>query len=226
VKNRAGTRAGGERNSSGARARISPESDRFAGGNEQARELAEPLLAEVAELAAVELTDGPLETGEKGEPLRRNVNQNPAAVGVLAAAADEPAFLEAVEQASNVGVAADHAFGNFTTEQAFGCAAQNAKDVVLVRREIVLPEKLSGSAGEQVGGADEVDEGNFFRAGMRVGRGRPGHDFRMVVTTNECQKKRERKRTKSQANYNRGGEWKPVSGRPSTGGLSGWHLGG
>ena len=154
--------------------------------------MAELCLAEVAELTVVHLADGPLKTREQIETGGRDADENLAAVGIFAATADEGAFFEAIEKASEVGVTGDHAAGDFAAEEAVGCAAEDAEDVVLVGGEVIVFQELVGTAGEQVGGAHEFDEDGFFRAGIRLFRdtGPSGHTDKMIVGTNKCQRGR------------------------------------
>ena len=152
--------------------------------------MAELCLAEVAELAVVHLADGLVKAREQIKTGGRYADENFAAVGIFAATADEGAFFKAIEKASEVGVAGDHAAGDFAAEEAFGGAAEDAEDVVLVRREVVVFEELVGAACEQIGGAHEFDEDGFFRAGSRLFRdtGPSGHTDKMIVGTNKCQR--------------------------------------
>lgn len=148
-----------------------PLLQRAAAGFKEMGEPAELLCLEVAELAAVEGADGLIEAGEKAEPFGGDAGEDAAAVGMLAAAGDQPAFFEAIEQAGDIGVAGDHAGGDFPAQQAFGSAAQDTERVVLGRGKAMLAEKLRGTPREPVGGALDFDEKHFLGAG---GAGRAG----------------------------------------------------
>ena len=65
--------------------------DLNAAGKQQLTELAEFLLAQVAELTAVQVADGTVEPRKKGKPLVLNANVDAAAVGIFAAAPVFPA---------------------------------------------------------------------------------------------------------------------------------------
>jgi len=144
----------------------------------------------MAELTVVEVAHRLMEMGKQGDPGRCNADQDFAPVGIFAAAADEGAFLEAVEEAGNVGVAGDHAAGDFAAEEALGGAAQDAEDVVLIRGEVLFFEELGWGSREQVGAAHQLDEHDFFRTrdGLTSGRGYAGHTYKMVVGTDKCQR--------------------------------------
>lgn len=135
----------------------------------------EPFGTQMAHLTPMEIANGAIEAGEEPDAAGCDVDEDAAAVGMLAAAGDEVSLLEPVEKAGNVGVAGDHASGNLAAEQAIGRAAQDAEDVVLVGGEVMLFEELCGAPGEKVSGALEFDEeGLFGTGGWLAGDGR-GH---------------------------------------------------
>lgn len=136
---------------------------------EQGAECLESGGAEVAELAAVRVLNGSVETGEQGESLQCNAGQDDAAVLILAPAGDEGALFEPVEETGNVGVAGDHSVTDFAAGQAAGLsglarAAEDSEDVVLVRGEVFCLEDLGERTAKHVGGAKQIEVGGFFRA--------------------------------------------------------------
>lgn len=155
------------------------ESGGLARRQEEAGELAELGPAEVPELVPVGIADRLIKSREQREARRCNTDKDFAAIRILAAAADETALFEPVEEAGDVRVAGDHAIADFAAEQTLGCAAENAEDVVLVGGELVLFEELGRSAGEQIGGAHQFDKDGFFRTrGMFARSGRDaGHTY-------------------------------------------------
>jgi hypothetical protein len=144
-------------------------------GEQEPGKLAEAAEAKVADLAPMEVANGAIEAGEQPESLGSDVDEDATPVGVLAAAGDEAALIEPVEETGDVGVAGDHAGGDLAAEEAVGGAAQDAEDVVLVGGEVVVFEELRGAAGEQIGGALELDEEGLFGAGGELARGGRGH---------------------------------------------------
>jgi hypothetical protein len=147
----------------------------LAAGEQQSGKLAQLPGAEVAYLAAMQVADGWVEPGEEFEAVGGDMDQDSAAIGILAAAPDKSALLESVEETGDVGVAGDHAVRNFAAQQPVGRAAEDAQGVVLIRGEIMLFEQLRRTAGEKVGSALEFDEERFFRAGCWLAVSCLGH---------------------------------------------------
>ena len=140
-------------------------------------------------MAVVGLADGVVEVVKEGQSRGCDADKDFTAIWILAAAADEAALFEAVEEAGDIGIAGDHAAGDLAAEQAVGRAAQDAKDVVLVRGEVVAFQELGRCAGEEISGADEIDEDGFLGTGGGFGCSRyAGHSSKMVVGTDKCQK--------------------------------------
>jgi hypothetical protein len=131
-------------------------------GEQQTRQFTEFPGTEMTKLAAMKVANRLIEMSKKVEPLGCNVNENLAPVGMPAAAADEAALFEAVEEAGNVRLAGDHSRGNFAAEEAIGSAAKNAEHVVLIRGQVVFFQELGRAAGEQVGGSGELDKNGLL----------------------------------------------------------------
>src|SRR5258708_5054488 len=104
----------------------------------------------MAELLAMDLLHGFIEAGQQLDALRSDLRQDDAAVFALAAAGYQSALGQAVEQTRNVGISRNHAGGNFAAGKSAGRAAQDAKHVVLCRREVLALEQLRRGAREQV----------------------------------------------------------------------------
>jgi hypothetical protein len=89
-----------------------------------------------------------------------------AAIGGGAGAEDEAAFLHAVEKARHIGVAGDHAGGDFATGEPGGAGAgEDAEDVVLGVGKTEWMERFFDAAEEPAGGALEIEEGLFGGVG-------------------------------------------------------------
>ena len=159
-------------------------------GEQEPGKLAEAAEAKVADLAPMEVANGAIEAGEQPESLGSDVDEDATPVGVLAAAGDEAALIEPVEETGDVGVAGDHAGGDLAAEEAVGGAAQDAEDVVLVGGEFLGLEQVCDGAREQVGGALQLEEGELFGEGCGAvsgcGARRDAHTFAtiLVVTNN------------------------------------------
>src|SRR5579871_1084910 len=101
---------------------------------------------------------------EKAESLRSDAGQNHAAIPGFAAAGDQGTFFEAVEQASNVGIASDHAVPDLAARQPLRRTAQDAQHVVLRGRDISRPQHVINAAGKDIGGAMKGQEDVLFQA--------------------------------------------------------------
>jgi hypothetical protein len=113
----------------------------------------------VGELAAVHVDNRLIEFLENAGSFGGESCGNDAAVLGVAVAGDEVAGLEAVEEAGDVGVAGDEMFADaFAGHAAVAGAAEDAKDVVLGGGEVVGFEEFLETAGDVVGGADQVEE--------------------------------------------------------------------
>lgn len=88
---------------------------------------------------------------------------NNALVFRLASAADELLLLQATKQTGDVRITADHALADFGASEALvACSAQNAKDVVLRRRNAVRFEELLPVILQPVGCALNIEQRFFF----------------------------------------------------------------
>jgi hypothetical protein len=72
----------------------------------------------------------------------RNPGPHRSSVLSFAAAGDQFAFLQSVEQASDIRIPGYHSAGDFSAGKSLRCASQNAEHVVLRRREILEFENL------------------------------------------------------------------------------------
>ncbi len=85
----------------------------------------ETLPPEMAQLTSMRVSYGLIHTGQQLEAFRGNTGHHHAAVLRLPAARDQAAFLQAVEQARNVGVPGNHAASNLAAGKPVRRAAQN-----------------------------------------------------------------------------------------------------
>lgn len=93
-----------------------------------------------------------------------------AAIGGGAGAEHEAALLHAVEKSRHIGVAGDHAGGNFAAGETGGAGAgEDAEDVVLGMGEAEGVEGFFDAAEEPAGGALDVEEGLFGGVGEGPG---------------------------------------------------------
>jgi hypothetical protein len=135
-------------------------------GCQQLLECQETVPSQVAQLLAVGLLERIVEAGQQLEAVGGDLGHDHSAVLCgFPRTRDQAAFDQAVEKAGDIGVASDHSAGNFAAGQAVWRPAEDAEDVVLRGRQVFGLENLSGAAGEQVAGAEEVEEGEFFEAG-------------------------------------------------------------
>jgi hypothetical protein len=146
---------------------------RRAAGAQQRFQLPYFRRSEVAQLFAVDLTYRAVEPGEQRQSPGRNANEDPAAVRVLPEPRNQASFLEAIEQPRNIGIAGNHALRDLTAQQTFGCAAQDAEDVVLGSGKLDGAQQPGRPAREQVDGAGHFNEERLFGAVSRgpMGRG-------------------------------------------------------
>ena len=142
------------------------DSDLFQEGGE----LFEAGGAERAEGAADGIADGFFEGVKEGGAVGGDIGADDAAIAVGAAALDMAALFHAVEKACHIGVAGDHAGGDFAAGEAGGAGAgEDAEDVVLGVGEAEGAERFLDAAEEPAGSALEVEEGLF--GGMGEGAG-------------------------------------------------------
>lgn len=93
-----------------------------------------------------------------------------AAILNASAAFDVAEFLHTVEEAGDVGVASDQAFGDFAAGEAAGTGTgEDTKDVVLRVSEAEGTEGLLDGAHEPTGGTLKIKEG--LVGGVREGAG-------------------------------------------------------
>ena len=137
-------------------------SRRLAGGFEEFDQLPEAVIAEMGQLPAMGGGEGVLQALDEFQSGGRDGGTDDAAIGFGAAPADEAAFFEAVEQAGDIGIAGEHAVGDFSAGQALKGAAgldaaEDSQDVVLRGREADGLKHFDGVADEHVGGPDDIE---------------------------------------------------------------------
>ena len=126
--------------------------------------------AERGEGTADGVADGFFEGAQEGGAFRGEVGVDDAAIGGGAGAKDEAALFHAVEEARHIGVAGDHAGGDFAAGEAGGAGAgEDTEDVVLGVGEAEGLEGFLDAAEEPGGGPLEIEEGLF--GGMGEGAG-------------------------------------------------------
>ena len=85
----------------------------------------------MAELSAVHLLDGSVQTAQRGKALRSNSNHDASPVLSVAITRQEPAFFYAIEQAGYIRVARDHTLGDLAAEQTLRRPSQDTQHVIL-----------------------------------------------------------------------------------------------
>jgi hypothetical protein len=125
---------------------------------------------EAAHDVAVHPVDGAIEGIDEVESVTREPMDYDAAVRVAPIADQEAAFLEAVHQAGDVGVARYETSGDLLGTDPLGGAAEDTEDVVLRGRERVSLQEAGGLLHEEVGGADDGEGGVFLEQAVRPGR--------------------------------------------------------
>ena len=137
---------------------------------EDAGQLVELGGAEAGEGGADGVADGPFEAAEGGEAGWGDVGADDAAILNASVAFDVPEFLHTVEEAGDVGVASDQAFGDFAAGESGGTGVgEDTKDVVLRVSEAEGTEGLLDGAHEPTGGTLEIEEGLVGRVGEGAG---------------------------------------------------------
>lgn len=107
---------------------------------------------------------GGVERRQDGQALGCDGDADDAAVPIVTAAGDEPGLFQAVEEAGEIGLAGDHASGDFPAGQGIGAgAAEDPKDVVLSGAEAGGFQQARHILHQAAGGALELDEGFLFR---------------------------------------------------------------
>ena len=125
---------------------------------------------------------------QEPQPRPGNPGHHCPAVPGLAGPGDQATFFQPVEQASDVRVASNHAFGDLATREPFGRAAKDSQHVVLRRGEILSLDNPHQAPGQHVGSAQQVKEGHLLRTGrapVTIPRLNPPlHAARILVITN------------------------------------------
>jgi len=113
----------------------------------------EAIALHVAELAAMGLVNRLIKLGEEGQASFGDGGADDAAIGGLAMAGDQAAFFQAIQEAGHIGVAGNHAAGDFLASEAAGSdAAENAEDIILCCGEAEGFEDGGGLPHQGVGG--------------------------------------------------------------------------
>src|SRR6266481_2687755 len=143
----------------------------------------------MAELALVELANGPVKTFQEIEARRGDAGFDDAAIVGMARAGDETALFHAVEQARHVRIVGDHAIPNAAASEAGGLsAAKDAEDIVLRSGKTMRLEKLLGLQAEEIGGFQEGHKEEIVR-GKGRGVASRTHASTIVVITNIVKRK-------------------------------------
>src|SRR5579862_1738996 len=138
----------------------------------------------------MDIGDRRVQIAQQIESMGRDAGHNHTAVAGLAAARNQGAFFEPIEQSGNVRIAGNHALADLTTGQSIGSAAEDAQDVVLSWGNIRLAQDLFHVAGEQLSGAYEAEEGFLLGAAVVAVRfrfGFTGHCRNVTRYNDYCQ---------------------------------------
>jgi len=154
----------------------------LAGSFEQFLQGTHAFPSQMAELLAVYFSDRPVEFTQEPQSLRADTGEDLAAVFDLAAAGDEAPFLEAVQQACDIGIATDHALADFSTGKALGRAAQNAEYVVLGRRNVGPFQYFLGISCQKIRRPPQTYKHIFFGTTEAAGRFRSLRHGKTYIT--------------------------------------------
>src|SRR6202451_808736 len=91
-----------------------------------------------------------IEASQDLKALRGYADHHRSPVFGLAAARDQLALFEPVEQASDIWISSNHSAGDFSTGQSLGCATQDAEHIVLGWGEGFALENADHSPGQHV----------------------------------------------------------------------------
>lgn len=142
----------------------------------------------MAELFLVQIVHGLIELFQKLKTLRRDASFDDPAIILLALAGDPTVFFHAIEQASHVRVARDHAFGDAAAEQAVGFgASKDAEDIVIGGGESSGLNEFFGVLGKGIGDFEDGHKELILKG--EVGRRVRGHDETIIVITTIVKRK-------------------------------------
>ena len=100
-----------------------------------------------------------IESADHLEPFVGDAHLDHAAIASASAPLHEAAACQAVDEPRDVGIAGDHAFRNVTAREFRRmAAAQDAKDVVLVRRQLRMRLQELRPGLDDSGGGDKDSE--------------------------------------------------------------------
>ena len=142
----------------------------------------------------MEVVDGLFERSKKLQSFAGDADGDDAAIRGFAGAGSKSAFFEAVGEAGDVGIAGDHAAGDFAAGESVGAGStEDTEDVVLGGGDTEGIQKRSFFLEECVGGAEEIEEGFFFEGVEGLGLfdllgELAGHAFSMIVATNSVKR--------------------------------------
>jgi hypothetical protein len=126
---------------------------------QQRGQLPQFLRRQVAELAAVAVAHHLGQLVEQDEPARRDLHLHQAPVLFVPLPRDQPALVQAVEQAGDVGRARDQPAGQGQRRQRLGVnGAEQAQGVVLLRGQPDAGEELVLQHPQPVIGAPQIEE--------------------------------------------------------------------
>src|SRR5262249_1985390 len=97
----------------------------------------------MSQLFTVNLPDGLIQAGEELESFGRDSRPDHTPVSGFAETGDQASSFQAVEEAGDIGIAGNHPAGNLAGRETFRRPAQDAQDVVLRRREVLVLDDVS-----------------------------------------------------------------------------------
>lgn len=136
---------------------------------QQGDQTPQPLGAEVAQLAMVELGDLAVQAPEQFQAGWRDPAANEAPVVSLPRPADQGHLLETIEQTGGVGDPGYQTVAHLiAAEPLLPCPAKDPEGVVLRRRETVGLERVGRAVLQDRRGAGDGQDGLVFEAGERL----------------------------------------------------------
>jgi hypothetical protein len=146
-------------------------------------------LTKVPEIPGVHIADDGVDRFEQFDTFLRDLRAHHSPIAAFATTRDESAAFQPIEQARDVGVAADETFTDVATPQAIRFSVpQRLQDAVLDQRQLKRPQGFAESAGEHFGNAQDAEEYVLLgRPAVPEGLVCGAHVFNLFVHNDNCQ---------------------------------------
>lgn len=104
---------------------------RLPAGSQQARQRTESFGSEVAEQLPMRLAHRLVQPGEDVQPFLRDLDNDDTAVLAVAAARNEPALFQPVEQPRDIRIVRNHTIGDLPAGEPLGSPAKDSQNIIL-----------------------------------------------------------------------------------------------